>query len=294
MKTILVPTDFSLNATNALNYAAGLVNLIGGKLIIVHTINLPVTPLDGAMVVSPIGKLAAEYQQELDQQAEELTLNFHNRFTIETQCLFGDLLTNLDVLIKEKAVDLVIMGSRGASNILNKIIGTNTANFIKKATCPVLAVPANVQFKGINKIAYASDFEGDETIFLQQLFALAEPFHCEVSVINILPERHQNIFSDNHVIRNIIAQFPDNKYSIAQIQESDIIKGIDEFVEDNNPDVLAVSIHTRSLLEDLFHKSITKELFYQMHLPLLALPEKPYRQPLHKPATQVQRPVSPK
>ncbi|KAA5539942.1 universal stress protein [Adhaeribacter rhizoryzae] len=291
MKTILVPTDFSKNATNALNYAAGLINQIGGELIMVHFIELPVTPLDGAMIVTPVAQLAEEYHQELTQQADTLAKQFSGNIKIKAQCRFGDLLTNLNILIKNYNIDLVVMGTKGASNVLYKLVGTNTADFIKIANCPVLAVPDKAQFTGINQIAYASDFESEESIFLQQLFAFAEPLQAEVAIINIIPERHLNIFSDNHVLREIKLQYADKKYSIAQIQEGDVLTGINEFVAETHPDVLAVSIHARSFLEDIFHKSISKSLFYQVQLPLLALPERTYWQSVFKPVTQAQNPL---
>lgn len=292
MKTILVPTDFSHHATNALNYAAGLVNQTGGELIMVHFINLPVTPIDGAMIVTPISQLAEEYQQELNQQAEALAKQFSGNIKIKSECRFGNLLTNLNALIKDHNVDLVVMGSKGASDALHKLIGTNTADFIKIANCPVLAVPDKALFTGINQIAYASDFDSEESVFLQQLFAFAEPLQAEVAIINIVQDRHLNIFSDNHVLREITLNFADKKYSIAQIQESDVLTGINEFIEDTNPDVLAVSIHARSFLEDLFHKSISKSLLYRVQLPLLALPEKTYWQSFFKPAPQVPNPLT--
>jgi len=280
MKTILVPTDFSDNATNALNYAAALSSQVRGKLIIAHIINLPVTPIESGFIISTNTQLEEDYKQELNRLSKELRLENGFRFEVETVCQYGYLMANLNELVKTENVDLVVMGTKGATNFLDKLIGTNTSEFIKIAACPVLAIPSEATFTGFKHIAYASDFESDETVFLQQLFDIAEPFGADVSVINIQSERQLNIFSDNQVIRDIAKKFPDYNYSIAQIQDYNIIEGLHEFVHDNNSDIIAVSIHERSFLENLFHISISKKLVCHTTLPLLALPEKPYRKML--------------
>jgi nucleotide-binding universal stress UspA family protein len=277
MKTILVPTDFSENATQALNYAAALATHFGGKLIIAHIINLPVTSGNSGLVLPPDPQLEGDYEKELNNLALKLRLQNNAAFEIEVICQYGFFLASLNDLVKSCGVDLVVMGTQGATNFLDKLIGTNTASFIKMAACPVLAIPAGAKFNGIKNIAYASDFESEEQVFLEQLFSLADPLNAEVSIINILTERHLNIFSDNQVVRDIMHRFTDKHYSIAQIQEDDVVEGIQKFVEDVEADVLAVSIHARGVLEDLFHSSISKKLLYHSTLPLLSLPEKPIR-----------------
>ena len=273
MKTILVPTDFSENATNALNYAAGLASQVRGKLIIVHIINLPVNSIISGVMIPPDAQLMEDGKNELERLSKELRLENSFRFEVETICLYGYFLANLNELVKVKAVDLVVMGTKGATNFLDKLIGTNTSEFIQIATCPVLAIPSGATYTGMKHIAYASDFECEEKTYLQQLFSIAEPFQSEVSIINILTERQLNIFSDNQVIRSITHDFPDKKYSLAQILENNVIDGIQGFVKDNQVNVLAVSIHERSFFESLFHKSISQQLIYHPQVPLLALPD---------------------
>lgn len=279
MKTFLVPTDFSKNATNSLNYAVALASQVGGKLIIVHIINLPVEPQGSTMAIPYDAQLEEEYNQELNKLSKNLRSENGSRFEVETICQHGYLLASLNELVQSKSVDLVIMGTRGASNFLDNLIGSNTSLFIKSATCPVLAIPAQARFRGIKKIAYASDFESEEIIFLQQLFSLAEPFHSEVSILNVQTVHQLNIVADEQIIRDITQQFPENNYCLVTIKEDNVVEGLYKFVEENNMDVLAVSIHERSYFEDLFHISISKQLVCHTKVPVLTLPEKPYQKP---------------
>lgn len=276
MKTILVPTDFSDNAAHALTYAAALANQVRAKLIIVHIINLPVRSVGSNAIIPRDAQLENESQQELNQLSKKLQMEYGSELEVDTICQFGFFMATLNELVVTKLVDLVIMGTHGASNLLDNLIGSNTSLYIKVASCPVLAVPAQANFTGFKKIAYASDFESDETIFLHQLFGMAEPFKTEVTILNVQTIYQLNIVDDDQILRDIVKHFPENRYSFATIKEDDVVEGLHQFLEDNTVDMLAISIHKRDFLEDLFHRSISKQLLFHATVPVLSLPEKPY------------------
>lgn len=276
MKTILVPTDFSKNADHALIYAAALASQVRAKLIIGHVINLPVRSVGSKAVIPRDVQLEKESQQELNKLYKKLQAEYGPELAVETVCQFGYFMATLNELVEAKTVDLVIMGTHGASNFLDNLIGSNTSLYVKVAICPVLAVPAQANFTGLKKITYASDFENDETVFLQQLFIIAELFQAEVSILNVQTVHELNIFADDYILRNIHRHFPDKRYSLATIKEEDVVEGLYRFVQDNNIDVLAISIHKRDFLEDLFHRSISKQLIFHATVPVLSLPENPY------------------
>jgi nucleotide-binding universal stress UspA family protein len=171
------------------------------------------------------------------------------------------------------------MGTKGCSDYLDKLIGSNTSDFIKKAACPVLAIPAQARFKGIKKIVYASDFATDETIYLKQLFVFAKLFLAEVLILNVATGKLLKKPTDHEIIDSVKPHFSGQNYTILQIQEEDVARGILNFSESNHVEVLAIAIHERSALEDLFHKSIAKTLVFHTSVPLLTLPQKPYHTP---------------
>lgn len=286
MKTFLVPTDFSENANNALKYAAALAHHVKGRILIVHIINQPVTPLESGVAKNHDAQLEEDCRQELNHLSKALLLENGFRFDVKTVCQYGHLPASLEELVKAHDVDLVVMGTKGATNFLDILVGTNTSEFIKRAACPVLAIPSKARYAGIRNIAYASDFETEETVFLQQLFQFAGTFESNVSIVNILTESESEDdpepaeeLTENAAVRAILEQFPDNDYYIARIKEEDVIQGLHEFVKEKPTDILAVSIHERTFFEVLFHKSISRQLVYHTTLPLLTLPEKPYKKP---------------
>lgn len=275
MKTFLVPTDFSKNAFNALNYAASLANQINGKLIIVHVANFIIIPTRSGKLVNLTKKTDIHYYVKLNKIADKLRLkkNIDCEVAVIDQYEHGSFQVSLNQFIKAKNVDLVIMGTKGATNFLDKMIGTNTAEFIKVTVCPVLVIPSNVHYSNIKHIAYASNFESDETIFHKQLFRFTESFPSRVSILDIKSSSYLNREANEQSIQNITKELPNFNFTIVHINEVDVVTSIQTFVHDNQVDMLAVSIYKRDFFEDFFQSSVSKELVYHATLPLLALPE---------------------
>jgi nucleotide-binding universal stress UspA family protein len=276
MKTFLVPTDFSENASTALNYAAALASQVNGKIIIVHVVNFIIIPVRSGKLVSLTEETDIQYYLELNKIAGELRIkkNIDCEVAVIDQYDYGSFQESLNQFIKAQKVDLVIMGTKGAANFLEKMVGTNTSEFIKVAVCPVLVIPSGAQYSNIKHIAYVTDFESDETLFLEQLFRFTEFFPAHVSILYVTPGSHLNREAKEHSIQNILKEFPNLNYTIVQIKEIEVVTGIQDFVNHNQVDLLALSIHKQGFFEDFFQGNICKELVYQASLPLLALPEK--------------------
>lgn len=250
MKTILVPTDFSANAANAINYATALALSTHCKLILMHAIEPDVVEIPGNPFIRRIdNRLVAYYQDKLQNLAKYIRSQFNSNLEVETVCVPGPFPQPLNDLVCSKQVDLVVMGTKGAHNWLHKIFGTNTAGFIKQAVCPVLAVPASVQYKVIKNIAYASSFESQETIFLKQLVAIAEPLNASIAIFNIKSDNQLDLVSDQQVLHKIKKDFPESNFSFSQTKEDDIVAGIEFFARENQVDVLAFSVYEPDMLE---------------------------------------------
>jgi nucleotide-binding universal stress UspA family protein len=279
MKTILVPTDLSENAENALLYAAAMANSIHANLLLIHVLYIPENS-EGNIPEDLEGQpKIKECQDKLVTLVHRIQNQHQYYFAFETLCIFGEDLNILHDIVKTKNVQLVVMGTQGCSNYFDNLIGSNTSDFIKKAQCPVLAIPAKARFKGVNKIVYASDFTTDETLYLKQLFVFARLFLAEVLILNIETGELLKNPSDHEIIDKVTPTFSGLNYTIFRVEEEDVSQGILHFTENNHVEMLAIAIHQRSVFEDLFHSSIAKTLVFHSSVPLLSLPEKPYHMP---------------
>lgn len=289
MKTLLVPTDFSDNASNALYYAAALAAHTDSRLVLVHAIAMDVVELPGnPFDLKPDMRLEAYYLAKLEHLASQVRVKHGVTLQVDTLVVHGKILDHLNKLVISKQADLVVMGTKGAGNLVKKLMGTNTSSYIKQAICPVLAIPISAWYQDLKKIAYASDFESIETGFLKQLFHFARPLHLDVCIFNVKSEDQLDLVPDSQILGQIKRHFPEEPYSVAQLKGNDVVAGIQDFIQDNQVDILALSVHKPDFLEKLFHSSISERLTFQTTIPLLTLPEKPYRQPQENRAGQNQ------
>jgi nucleotide-binding universal stress UspA family protein len=283
MKTIILPTDFSENAANALHYAAALAAHNKSKLLLVHAIPVEtITSIEGNEVaLPPDPRLEVYYLNKLVEDGKQIRKDTGYEFEMEAICVHGSLPDNLNRLVRSKQADLVVMGTKGAHKLIETLLGTNTLHFIRQAVCPVLVIPDKAPFREIKRIAYAADFEmEDESVYLRQLLRFADSFCPQLYIINIQSDEQLTVVPDLKVLRNIETQFPENPFCIAQIREDDVVTALEDFVSENKIDILAIGIQKRCLLEKLFHRSISRQLAFHFPGPLLALPPYPYRVPV--------------
>ncbi|MGV3539378.1 MAG: universal stress protein [Rufibacter sp.] len=278
MNTILVPTDFTNNADTALAFAIALLKKMKGRLLLIHSVEVSAVGTPEGVAILPMATgLVEDSEEALEKQAQKIRLENAFQFEVETFCLFGSLVSQLNEIIRTQAVDLVVMGTGGANTLLRKTLGTNTASVIKAAHCPVLAIPAKATFQGFKKIAYAIDLNGEETVFLKQLFQFAAPFGSEVSFVNVKTDNQPSLPPDYPPLKEITKHYPANSFQLVQLPGKSVVKGLKAFVEDQQMNLLAVSIHDRGFWEQMFHKSVSKALALEAFIPLLALPEEPYQ-----------------
>jgi nucleotide-binding universal stress UspA family protein len=277
MKTILVPTDFSSNANTAVQYAAHLAARTNSKIILFHSVPVQVAVAEVPAWYEPEQGLLEYYEHKLIEEARQLRLENGSRFDVDAVCRKGSLGQNLNDLIQEREVDLVVMGFKGASSWLDRLIGTVTSTFIKETVCPVLIVPGEVAPAVPQRVAYAADFEHQEQVFLSQLLEVTTPLQAQVSIVHVQNRPEADLVAEERALDDINRAFPDNAFAFAEVRQQDVADGLEAFVRENQMDVLALASRDRSFLDDLFHTSVTDRLANHPAVPLLVIPEHPYK-----------------
>jgi nucleotide-binding universal stress UspA family protein len=277
MKAILVPTDFSPNANTAVAYAAHLAAQTKSKIILFHSVPVQVAVAEVPAWYEPEQGLMEYFEYKLAKEAEQLRLENDNRFEVEVLCRKGSLGQNLNDLIQEREADLVVMGFKGASSWLDRLIGTVTSTFIKETLCPVLIVPGQLTPALPRSVAYAADFEHQEQVFLTQLLEVTTPLQAQVSIVHVQNRPEADLAAEERALDDINRAFPGNAFAFAEVRQQDVAAGLEAFVTENRMDVLALALRDRGFLEDLFHTSVTDRLANHPAVPLLVIPEHPYK-----------------
>ena len=271
IKTILVPTDYSTNAHQALKYAMELAEKTGAKIILLHIYYLPIYV--GDLPVDPIAEesLRIDAKESLETYRKEHASSSPN---IEIECVVkaGKIIETIVKEAKERNIDMIIMGTKGASGISEVIFGSNTEEVIVKTKVPLLAIPENGVYKGISNIVFSTNYHFSDLDVIEQLCEVAKLFNAHITVVHIGDGEFKHEFEYN-MLDSFRAKVKERisyeNVSFKLIEGNDVYQGLNNFVHENKTDILCLSSHKNGLFNRLFGKSITKRLAYHTDIALL-------------------------
>ena len=265
MKTILVPTDFSKNAENALHYAINLAKKTDAKIILLHSFHIDYT---NAYVPEDI--IQKELEEAKTKSNAHLKALYHkvshgSKHPIECISSENFAVDEILSLVEEKNIDLIIMGTRGANGQLGReLFGTNSSKVVEKATCPVITVPEESTRNNIKSIVYATEYLDSDIICLQSLVDLANLLEAKIQVVhvslyqnNIDEEKERMKLFEAKVCENINCQ----NISFKLLFGTNIEQRLEGYLEEEKEvDLLVASAHHRNLLDKLLGQSVSKML----------------------------------
>lgn len=266
MQTILFPTDFSDHANNALAYAVEVAKKINAKIDVIHIYTVgfnDVVPLPHNYV-----------QDAIDAKKEQVSNLFKTHISKKDHKCIGKIkaiygvfpaMEIMDYAEKEKH-EYIIMGTRGRTNQIEKIIGSVTSSVIMKATCPVIAIPENAKFEEIYSIALAASFENKDNHSIDQLQDFAHKIEAGIHLV------HVNTKSKKEEIQEMIQDegytVPFTQFTV--VHNPSVVNGLDAFAKEYKIDMLALYIPNRKLWERIFHQSISRKMVLHAKIPLIA------------------------
>lgn len=267
--TILVPTDFSKPSKVAALYAAQLAKKINAELTIVNVVYGQAS--SRAMMVTP--RLDAEMKrianEELDILVDDIKSQIKGELTISVRILTGFPVTNvLQRFLKKSKVDLVIMGTKGATGLQKVLIGSNAAAMIQGSIVPVIIVPHNATFKSFKKVVYATDLiQMDKELSVVGQFV--KPFNANINVLHVLPSDSSTKINSKEIKSDLIKKMKYEKISFHVSKNDDIPKAIDDYIVDKKADILVMFTHKLGFFEKLFSRSVTRKLAFHSYIPML-------------------------
>lgn len=263
MKKLLFPTDFSPCAGNAFDYALALAKELNATVDVVNIFNLPF--MDAT-------NIPPEYiEQMLDEKRKEALAKLDEfigqREVGEKLAIYGMFIPEeINDLVKQRGYDLVVMGTRGENHsALEKLMGSVTSQSMMRAGCPVIAVPGNAKWKGVQSIAFATDFQPNDLHAAADLMDFAGKLRAGIHFVHVETKPGLEMMEDYVSMADYPYKFLDFKV----IRSHSAVEGLQEYVESNKVDLLALFIPERRLWERLFHASFTKKMAFHSHVPLL-------------------------
>ncbi len=220
MKKIILPTDFSDNAYKAICYALKLYSKEECTFYLLNTYT-PAIYQSEYILHSPgqigLGDIYQSHSvEQLEALKKELELKFKNpKHTFIIHSVFNLLVDEVVDLANKEEADMIIMGTQGATGAKEIFIGSHTVHVIKKAPCPVLAVPAGYNFEDPIEILFPTDFEINyQQAQLTALLDLTAHYNSKIDIIHIssgnelTPKQLKNKDTLHHLMGERKPSFP--------------------------------------------------------------------------------------
>jgi nucleotide-binding universal stress UspA family protein len=270
MKTIIVATDFSPAAINAAHYAADMASAINADLLLLHVYHIPMAYTEVPITVNE-DEIRQDVEKAFDKLKQKLTEKIGSNLNIRTEVRFGGFIRELEDVCKRVKPYTVVMGSHGTTAAVRLFFGSHTVHAMKLLEWPVIAVPHGAKFTSVRKIGLACDF--DKVIAstpVDEIMILVNDFGAELHILNTCKGealRPELVF-ESEMLQEMLKDLNPNYHFITN---ENIEDGIIDFAERNKIDLLVVLPKRRDLLNNLVHKSHTRQFVMQSHVPVMAL-----------------------
>lgn len=275
IRHILVPTDFSEESQNTLEYALKLA-AVGSvaKLVVVHSFQVPVTTIETTYVADQ-AILMDETRKRVEEEMKELENKFLEPSGVSYVCQIkvGATMDNINESVKEHDIDLVLMATHKSSK-LERILGNLTAYALEKCKAPLLLIPEQTVFRPIQRIAFATDLNKIvRSEVFDKLKYLAFTFHAHIIILNVNTNLKDLTEEETIELNHIKKELQGMEYHFQFIEGEDAEKAILEYVEKQEIDLVAAVPRHHGFFEELFRSSVTKKLALHTRVPLLAIHE---------------------
>jgi nucleotide-binding universal stress UspA family protein len=263
MKKIIVPVDFSSQASNALDLALQLAERRNSKVHMLHMIDVPLVGNPVGMSISPTYELGFLEKLKLDgkSQMEDFLIDFKNTENVETEIKIGNVYSGIIDKLDEDDIDLIVMGTKGTSGVKEFLIGSNTEKIVRSANCPVIAIRDMVKLDKLKNIVFATTGHEISEDLMAHLKQLQEMLDAKLHIVRInTPNNFERDIHSNKLLKEIANRFMLKNYTINIYNDVSEDIGIMDFANHMDADIIAIGTHGRKGLDHFVSGSIAEDI----------------------------------
>lgn len=276
MKTILIPTDFSKNSMNAIDYA---MNLFKDTTCCFYLLNVQKASSfisDDLMVMSSTTTIYNTIIDAAKKSISNIISGIEKKYNNKKHQFksivdYDNLTDSINQVSKKYQANLIVMGTKGASGLEKIIFGSNTVRVIQRCNLPVLAIPDGCKFKAINKIAFATSnskkFKVEEFKPLQDLMALN---NSKLDTLHLADQHH--LVTDAYDNMDFFKiHFNAAKHEFIDTTQNEMFNAVHKYIDNNNINMLTMMNKHHSFLERLFKKHDVETFAFSIDIPFFVL-----------------------
>lgn len=270
MKKILVPTDFSNQAENALKVAAQLARKHNGEIYLLHILEIPLHKVDPLNSYNDLPE-AVFFMKLAHKKFEVLTKKAYLKdIVIHETVDFHEIFKGIFHVCKKHEIDLVIMGSNGSSGLTEMLIGSNTEKVVRTSETPILVVKKEHETFEVNNFVFASDFKTESIPSYLKVINFANMLNAKVHLLMVnTPNKFITTASANRRMEKFIEASHFSNHTLNIYNDANIEKGIMNFSQSIDADLIGMSTHGRQGISHFFNGSISEDLVNHAKRPVI-------------------------
>ena len=276
MKKLLCPIDFSEVSLNALEFAVAIGERENSEMMLLNIFTRSDFNkiLKSDHVEEKYDNLLEVAKSKLEAVASEILKESKKNGLVSCNYVTksGKIVDILSGLADEEKYDMIVMGTTGHSAYERKYLGGKAQSIIKHTHCSVLCVPENASFHGIEKIIYATDYQEEDKLAIQQLKAFAKVLDSRLEILHV---SHHDDVIDKAIYEDFkdeLSKFVNDKDILFdRVVFKNVALGLNDYMKEKNADLLVLLNKKRNFLTSLFHKSLTDHLDKFTDYPLMIL-----------------------
>lgn len=274
---ILILTDFSDLSMVAIDYGLKMADRLEADFTILNVVRLdgvPKSHLKMKQIEKSLLKIAEEEGAKLEESCKKkIKSNSKVKFKAVRSHKVADTVKRFSEANK---INLIIMGSRGASKLKKAVLGGTTVSMIDVSNAPVLAIPEKGVYTNFKQVVYASDLKNVQKE-LDTIIPFAKIFDSDIHMVHVVEAIDKTVDSNREQAEKLVEIANYAKIKLEIIIDDDIPFAIDKYIKEKKGDALTTFTHELNLFEKIFARSVTRKLAYQGTIPLLAFKRRPIK-----------------
>ncbi|MEZ7497427.1 universal stress protein [Flavobacterium sp. Arc3] len=261
MKRILVPTDFSAHAENALKVAAQIAKKSNSEILLLHMLEIPSQMNDAITTATSIPDVMLYIKKANETLHKLKEKEYLKGIQVTENVKFERAFNGILSFSKESQTDLIVMGSHGVSGIEEILIGSNTEKIVRLSEVPVLVIKkGTTKLKAMNFV-FASDFSKEIKKPFKKMIEFSKIFDAKLNLVMICtPNSFKPTQLSEKIMNDFVADFNITNYSTHIYNDINIEKGIINFSKTIDADLIGLCTHGRTGLAHFFTGSTGEDL----------------------------------
>jgi nucleotide-binding universal stress UspA family protein len=270
MKTFLIPVPRQPSFQRLREQLSIIAKPGVDKLHLLHITTFP-PGTDGAnFTVISAGQIMADIAREEEIELSKLATQFKSiGFSVETHCPIGFFEQEFINYANKISPDYILMFTHGAHNWFEDLLGTNVSHVFKQLKSPLFVFPEETKIMPFKKAEVALDMELDDPAILADVIRLSDELNFELNYVKVDSKFELNVIPDSSMLNKLQHAYPGKIEYVAHTAEKDPAKGLEKYAEESGCDLIVLFTTKRNFIDQLFHKSVTKNLVKHSKIPLL-------------------------